>query len=141
MTIEYFGTEAAPRLLVTVEAAELDGYGVTFGTMDPGNEPTRRLLRDLLSLVTRMGLRREGERMRVDCVSTPGGGCALLISRAERAEYVFESADDIISAYLAGALPEGSVSREEGRWIFRAGLAPDARQSHLLGEYCDRLQK
>ena len=137
MTVEYFGGDAFPRLLVTVEASELEGYGVTYSAMSPEDGPTRALLSELLSLVTAMGLRKKGQRLRVDCVSTRGGGCALLISRAESREYVFESSDDIISAYLAGVLPEGFPTREGERWIFHARNTPDPYIKRRLSEYCE----
>ena len=136
MTIECFGADTVQRVLVTVEAEELSGYGVTFGAMSLGDGPTRRLLRDLLSLVTRMGLRDEGERVRVDCTSTGSGGCALLISREEGEKYMFDSSDDIISAYMAGALPAGSARREGGRWVFRPEQAASGRQRRMLVEFC-----
>ena len=116
MTVEYFGGDAFPRLLVTVEASELEGYGVTYSAMSPEDGPTRALLSDLLSLVTAMGLRKKGQRLRVDCVSTRGGGCALLISRAESRESAAKSI--CLSAFssmerltMSGSVPSTSESR------------------------------
>lgn len=137
MTIEYFGGEQAQRVLVTVEAAELDRCGVSFDSMSLADPPTRTLLRRLLGMVTRLGLREKGEKIRVDCAQTVMGGCALLFSPVQEREYVFACADDIIDAHAAGALPEGEVLRQDGHWILRAHRPPEARARQLLGEFCD----
>jgi len=138
MLIEILG-ERTDRVLVTMEASELDGYGVTFSAMSLYDPPTRALLHDLLSMVTRMGLRSEGEQVEVDCVQTDRGGCALLISRIPERVYHFESGDDIISAHLAGAMPEGQLNRQGEGWIFRPCSGTPADQLRLLNEFGRRL--
>lgn len=137
MTIEYFGGEQAQRVLVTVDAAELDRCGVSFASMSLSDPPTRTLVHRLLGMVTRMGLREKGERVRVDCAQTLLGGCALLFSPVREREYVFACADDIIDAHTAGVLPEGELLRQGGQWILRTFLPPEGRARQLLGEFCD----
>ena len=136
MIIEYLRGENADKVLVTMDAAELDGCGVSFGHMSLTDRPTRALLHRLLSMVTRMGLRAEGEQVRVDCAPSGEGGCALLISRVTGMEYVFASGDDIISAYTAGVLPEGTVRRSGGRWLLTGEAPADPVQRRILSEYC-----
>ncbi len=139
MTIEYFGGVPVQQVLVTVEAAELDRCGVSFASMSLADPPTRTLLRRLLGLVTRMGLREKGERIQVDCAQTQKGGCALLFSPVVESEYAFACADDIIAAHQAGALPEGEVLRRKGQWILKTALPPRGKARQLLGEFCDPL--
>ena len=136
MIIEYLGGGNADRVLVTMNAEELDGCGVSFGHMSLTDQPTRALLRRLVSMVTRMGLRSEGEQVRVDCAPAGEGGCALLISRVTGMEYVFASSDDIISAHIAGVLPEGTVQRSGNCWTLRGEAPCDPVQRRILGEYC-----
>lgn len=136
MMIEFLSGEKTDRVLVTMEAAELDGYGVTFSAMSLGDPPTRALLRDLLSMVTRMGLRHEGEQVQVDCARTGAGGCALLISRVEEREYRFASGDDIIALDRAVGMPAGKLTRQEGEWIFRPEEPLGRRQRMALSQFC-----
>ncbi|MBE6759268.1 MAG: hypothetical protein E7554_04155 [Ruminococcaceae bacterium] len=136
MIIEYLTDESAHRVLVTMDAAELDGYGVSFGDMSLNDTPTRALLRDLVSMVTRMGLRGEGEQVQVDCAPTGEGGCTLLISAVNVREYVFVSSDDIISAYKAGVLPEGRPRRSGSGWTLRGKAPVHPWQRRILSEYC-----
>ncbi len=136
MIIEYLTGESSGRVLVTMDADELDGYGVSFGDMNLTDRPTRALLRDLVSMVTRMGLRSEGEQIQVDCAPAGEGGCTLLISPVTAREYVFESSDDIISAYIAGVLPEGIVQRREEGWLLRGKAPARPWQRRILDEYC-----
>lgn len=138
MMIEILGGERHDRVLVTMEADELDGYGVTFSAMSLCDPPTRALLNDLLSMVTRMGIRGQGEQVQVDCVQTGKGGCALLISKVTEHEYHFGSSDDIIHAYLAGALPDGTVERMEDGWRFRPYGTVSRGQMRMLNEFCVR---
>ena len=135
MTIEYLGGDTTEHVLVTMDAAELDGCGVSFTAMSLEDAPTRALLRRLLSMVTRMGLRREGERVRVDCTGTGSGGCVLLISRVTEQEYFFDSSDDIISAYKAGVLPEGQLTREDEGWRLRFAEPLSGGGLRILSEY------
>ena len=51
MMREFFSSSGTDRVLVTMEAAELDGYGVSFSAMSLGDPPTRAMLRDLLAMV------------------------------------------------------------------------------------------
>lgn len=136
MMIEFISGKSSDRVLVTMEAAELDGYGVTFSAMSLHDPSTRAMMRDLLSMVTRMGLRREGEQVQVDCAQTWEGGCALLISRVTEREYCFASSDDVISAYLAGAVTDGELSGRGERWVFLPGSPLSERQRRLLSEFC-----
>ena len=136
MIIEYLGGGDTDRVLVTMDAAELDGCGVSFGHMSLTDKPTRALLHRLLSMFTRMGLRGEGEQVRVDCAPSGEGGCALLISRVTGTKYVFASADDIISAYAAGVLPEGTVRRSAEGWLLTGEIPADPVQRRILSEYC-----
>ncbi len=138
MTIELIGGQKSERVLVTMEAAELDGYGVSFSAMSLSDPPTKAMLRDLLSMVTRMGLREEGERVQVDCVQTTRGGCALLISRMPEQEYYFASGDDVISAYLAGGVPAGRLERRGDTLVLMPCERPDGRQRRILSEFCLR---
>jgi|GEM_PF-1703010 len=137
MTIEYFGGSECPRVLVTVDASELEGCGVSFSAMSLADPPTKRLLDSLLGMVTRMGLRTEGQRVRVDCAPTLRGGCALLISALQEREYVFSCTDDVISAYLAGVLPRGQITPAGEGWLLRAAEPAGDRARRLLREYCD----
>ena len=136
MKIEFMSGERAERVLVTMEAAELDGYGITFSTMSLYDPHTRAMLRDLLSMVTRMGLRREGEQVRVDCVQTDRGGCALLISGVPEPEYHFDSSDDIIAAHLACGMPEGELRQIGKDWVFRPCGVLTADQRLVLLQFC-----
>ncbi len=136
MTIEIIGKLENGRVLVTMEAAELDGYGVTFSAMSLGDPSTRVLLSDLIAMVTRMGLRGEGEPVRIDCARAEHGRCVLLISRTEENAYYFESSDDVISAHLAQALPEGRLSRDEHGWRFEPSASLSEGEERLLLEFC-----
>lgn len=136
MIIEYLGGGDAGRVLVTMDADELDGCGVSFGHMSLTDKPTRALLHRLVSMFTRMGLRAEGEQVQVECAPAGEGGCALLISRVTGTEYVFASADDIISAYIAGVLPEGTVRRSGERWLLTGKTPSNPVHRRILSEYC-----
>lgn len=126
----------ADRVLVTVEPGELNDYGVSFGSMSLYDPHTKAMLRDLIDMVTRMGLRHEGERVSVDCVETGQGGCALLISCGERREYIFGCTDDVIGAFLAGGLPAGELRQDGERWILVPDAPPEEREQAVLSQFC-----
>jgi len=139
MLIEFISGKANDRVLVTMEAAELDGYGVTFSAMSLHDPSTQAMLRDLLSMVTRMGLREEGEQVQVDCARTGEGGCALLISRVHGEEYSFSTSDDVIAAYLAGGLSCGRIRQRGENWTFSPCQPADERQKRILSEFCEHI--
>ena len=121
MMIEYLSGGTADRVLVTMNAAELDGYGVSFGHMSLADEPTRVLLRDLLSMVTRMGLRSEGEQVRVDCA--PAG---------EGAKRLFAAVPEADKAALLGyfyTTPYALV-RDIGMPIYLKFTTPEEQQQY-----------
>ncbi len=133
MTVEYFGSAPMERILVTVEPCELSRCGISFERMSLSDPPTRGLLRRLTGMVTRLGLRRDGQSLRVDCAETESGGCALLFSVENRREYHFACTNHLLDAYRAGVLPEGRLTRAGEGWV----LAVDGGgEKHGLREFC-----
>lgn len=113
------------RLLVTLEADELRGYGISFRRMNLCDGATRTMLRDLLSVMTHLGLRRENQPTQVECAPNGLGGCSLLLGTLTGSDetYRFADSDDVIAAAQSDALPDGfSLTRETGGgWL----LSPD----------------
>ena len=120
MTFEHIGHS----LVATLTADDMSCCNIEFTTMSLSDDATRALLRDMLSLMEHMGLRRRGDRVTVECGPQPDGGCLMLLTVQPPADYRFDCCDDVISASQAAALPHAPFS-----------LVPDGEGFVLIPQY------
>lgn len=134
MTFEHIGHS----LVATLTADDMICCHIEFTTMSLADAATRALLRDMLSLMEHMGLRRFGDRVTVECGPQPDGGCLMLLTVQPSGDYRFDCCDDVISAAQADALPQSpfSLVPDGDGFILIPQNALSEEESLRLAEFC-----
>ncbi len=135
MTLERLGKNS---IIATLTADDMTSCCIDYSTMSLSDSATHALLCDLLALMEDMGLRRTGDRVTVECSACPDGGCRMFFTVQSAEQCRFESADDVIAAADAGAMPLLPYTLvPDGNGIILiplVGLSPCEKL--LLSEFC-----
>lgn len=127
------------RAAVSLDDRELKLFGAQFDSMNTGDKATRSLLRDILTLLGHMGIRKHGERVEIDCIKTKEG-CLLLINVKRSLCKRFLKIDSLIDAAKAGALPKSPlkiVRCGDGSCLLYLSEPLSEELSALLSEFCE----
>lgn len=131
MTIEGCGEG---KFLITLSREDLRRYDVDFAAMRLSEPHTKQMVSDLMRRIGQAS----GMQAIVECAQTRDMGCIFLITLRGTKHYIFESADDVISAANAGlgdVLGDGLMNRD-GIYYFTPLRELSQREKDLLGEFC-----